>query len=92
MIINATIKLYPIFQRKQTNHWYTPSFENKDYHDVTSNINVDDTEMNPMSEGTAVDYMVGYIVIQQYNLNFLRIFVEKGKKAVKTELTQLHDM
>ena len=36
--------------------------------------------------------MVGYIVIQQYNLIFFGIFVEKGKKAVKNELTQIHEM
>ena len=88
-----TIKRYPICQSKQTNNWYTPSFENEDFHDVTANINVDDTKINSMSKDAAVEYMVEYIMIQQYNLKKgLRIFVERVKKAVKTESTQLHEM
>ena len=47
---------------------YTPSFENKDYQDGTTNINVNYTKMTPMSEYDVVEYMVVYIMIQKYNL------------------------
>ena len=58
---------------------YTPGFENKNYQDGTTIININDTEMTPISEDAVVKYMMGYIMIQKYNLKKgFRIFVEKG--------------
>ena len=52
---NTTIKIYPGRQKKKNIQLYTPSFENKDYQDGTTNTNFDNTEITPISEYFVVE-------------------------------------
>ena len=65
---NATIKQYPIRQRNKNKQSYSPISENRNYQHCTTNINGKDTKIIPMSEDDIFEYMVGYIMIQQFNL------------------------
>ena len=60
------------------------------------NVNIDapvkDTSRNWMDDSSLDEYMLGVVLVQQYNLkNGLELFGDRAEEATKNELQQIHD-